>query len=509
VTEPRKTSYSVDGRKNMMVKLVDLAAAGGVRFGTSGVRGLVSELTDRVCYAYCAAFLQALEQRGEIAPGSAVAMAGDLRNSTPGILTAVSRAIADRGYQIIYGGRVPSPAIALYALRHQIPAVMVTGSHIPDDRNGIKFNKPTGEILKADESAILAQVLTVPNIFQDTGQLSAAEVPRLPAVEPEVERQYVRRWLDAMPRNALSGKRIVVYGHSAVGRELMVEIYSALGAEVVGDGWSDRFIAVDTEAMRKEDLEIARAYAAKYNPYAIVSTDGDSDRPLVADEHGEWLRGDVIGVVVAKWLGAEVVVTPVSCNTVVERVGAFGQVLRTRIGSPYLIKCMQEATARGAISVVGYEANGGFLTATSVSIPGGATLSPLPTRDAIIAQLGVLLASAAQGISVSECLARLPARFTASDRLANYPSDLSQKRLAEISNDGPRAMTDMIGDLVGPIVSIDSTDGVRATAQTGEIVHLRSSGNAPELRCYAEADTAARARDLTRLVLQRAAMWHR
>jgi phosphomannomutase len=43
---------------------------------------------------------------------------------------------------------------------------------------------------------------------------------------------------------------------------------------------------------------------------------------------------------------------------------------------------------------------------------------------------------------------------------------------------------------------VDETDGLRVTLASGEIVHLRPSGNAPELRCYAEADTAARAREL-------------
>ena len=39
---------------------------------------------------------------------------------------------------------------------------MVTGSHIPDDRNGIKFNKPDGEVLKADEAGIREQTVSVP-----------------------------------------------------------------------------------------------------------------------------------------------------------------------------------------------------------------------------------------------------------------------------------------------------------------------------------------------------------
>lgn len=48
---------------------------------------------------------------------------------------------------------------------------------------------------------------------------------------------------------------------------------------------------------------------------------------------------------------------------------------------------------------------------------------------------------------------------------------------------------------------MNSTDGVRLTLDDGCIVHLRSSGNAPELRCYAEADRVAQAEGLVRDVL--------
>ena len=51
----------------------------------------------------------------------------------------------------IYTGKLPTPAIAFYAAR----MCYLTGSHIPFDRNGIKFYKADGEISKADELAML------------------------------------------------------------------------------------------------------------------------------------------------------------------------------------------------------------------------------------------------------------------------------------------------------------------------------------------------------------------
>ena len=51
---------------------------------------------------------------------------------------------------------------------------------------------------------------------------------------------------------------------------------------------------------------------------------------------------------------------------------------------------------------------------------------------------------------------------------------------------------DFVGS-VGKIVATDETDGLRYSLAGGEILHLRASGNAPELRCYAEAADSLRA----------------
>ena len=64
-------------------------------------------------------------------------------------------------------------------------------------------------------------------------------------------------------------------------------------------------------------------------------------------------------------------------------------------------------------------------------------------------------------------------------------------------------MHDLFGNLCGVAVNQDQTDGLRLFFENGEIVHFRASGNAPELRCYAEADTQARADDLVRTCLSR------
>jgi phosphomannomutase len=469
-----------------------LMASSGVAFGTSGARGLVRAMTDEVCYAFARAFFQSLAE----APTD-VGIAGDLRSSTGRIMAAVTRACIDHGHRPIDCGRIPSPAAALFGIDKSIPTVMVTGSHIPDDRNGIKFNKQSGEILKADEISIRQQTVTLPDHFDQNGMLLPGAIPAALPVAEEARKAYVRRFLSAFPAAMLRGKRIVVYEHSSVARDILSEILRALGAEVVKVGFSEAFVPVDTEAMRPADVDAARRWAAAHAPFAIVSTDGDADRPLISDEHGKWLRGDVAGILCAKYAGADVVVTPVSSNTAVEKSGLFERVVRTKIGSPFVIEQMQRAVEAGGRCVVGYEANGGFLTASRVGL-GQGSLSPLLTRDAVIVILSILGLAVDGGVSVSALLEDLPPRFTASDRLTDYPADRSAALLGDMTNKGPA----LLEAAFGKAVAVDTTDGLRITFESGEIAHLRASGNAPELRCYAEAATEKRAREITSTVLR-------
>ena len=490
---------------NMHILIADLMGNSGVGFGTSGARGLVDAMSDEVCYLYTVAFLQYLLDDGQITPGCEVAVAGDLRPSTPGILSAVIRAIESQGFQPLYCGAIPTPAVALLGIERQIPAIMVTGSHIPDDRNGIKFNKPEGEILKADEEKIRKQRVTSPEgIFDKTGRF-IKPVP-LPVADPCGRDGYLNRYLQIFPVKLLEGFRVGVYEHSGVARELMAEVLEALGAEVIRLGRSQQFIPVDTEAIRPEDIELARQWVTKYRLDALVSTDGDGDRPLVSDEHGEWLRGDIAGILTARFLHARAVVTPVSSNSAVELCGWFEEVIRTRIGSPFVIEAMQQAMAAQATGVVGYEANGGFLQATPIDLF-EQTLSPLPTRDALIVILAILAMSRDQGVAISELVAQLPARYTYSDRIKDFPLETSRKMISQLTSgklaEDAEAFRRLFGNPSGKATSIDYTDGVRFTFNSGEIVHLRPSGNAPELRCYTEADSAERAAEINKKVLQK------
>ncbi len=470
-----------------LIAIDKMMDSSGVRFGTSGARGLVVDMSDEVCYAYTAAFLKAIG-----ATSGVVALAMDLRPSSPAIAAACVSAIQDLGLSVDFCGAIPTPALAYYAQEKRIPAIMVTGSHIPFERNGIKFYGVGGEITKDDEAAITSSVVTVP-----TEAISGC----LPEINCAAYQCFTERYLEFFQGNCLKGMRVGFYEHSSVARELLKGLLVLLGAEVISLGRTDAFVPIDTEAVSVEDTLQARRWAEQYGFDAIISTDGDGDRPLLGDERGDWLRGDISDILCAQYLGVESVVTTVSCNTVVELCGAFTNVTRTRIGSPYVIEGVNQLIGSGARSVVGFEPNGGFLVGTTLK-KNQRELSPLLTRDAVLPILCLLSMARERGCLVSQLTQCLPARFTASDRIQSFPTETSRKILSHLAQ-STASIDKLLAGLCGRAIALDLTDGLRIHLENNEIVHFRPSGNAPELRCYAESDSKERADQLVRECLLR------
>ncbi|MGI2203498.1 phosphomannomutase [Shewanella oncorhynchi] len=458
-------------------------AESGVAFGTSGARGLVTHFTPQVCMAFTQAFVGVMQKNFAF---TSVAIAIDNRPSSYKMAQACASSLIALGLQPIYFGVVPTPALAFTAMQQNIPAIMVTGSHIPFDRNGLKFYRPDGEITKADELAILA----------DDIELDEAELYDLSTVSDVAATSYIARYLDLFSSTLLAGKRIGIYEHSSAGRDLYSTIFEKLGAEVVSLGRSDQFVPIDTEAVSLHDIEMAQRWQKEHRLDAVFSTDGDGDRPLLSDETGTYLRGDILCLLAAQFLGIDALAIPVSCNSAVEACDSFKQVLRTKIGSPYVIEAF--ATLQTQFSrVAGFEANGGFLLGSDIDV-NGVNLSALATRDALLPVLAVL-AMAGNG-PISQLVAQLPSIFTASDRLQKFERERSLA-LIEQGIASPKSFLAKLSLAQFEVLSIDTTDGLRMTLSNGDVVHLRPSGNAPELRCYAESKSVEAAQLLVEIVL--------
>jgi len=473
------------------------------------------------------------------------------------IAQAIEKAIGNAGMKPVNLGQIPTPALAFYALSKVKGSIMVTGSHIPFDRNGYKTNTSRGELLKKHELPINEKVLEVrqrlyaqpfsESLFDGNGRFKSGH-HELMQVDTAGANNYVRRYTGFFDGISLAGFRLVVYQHSAVGRDIVVELLRQLGAEVIPAGRSETFIPIDTENMDGEQLATIQSLhdqvAASHGQIdAVISTDGDTDRPMILGvDNGEvhFFAGDRVGMVTAEFLGADAVVVPISCNDAID-LGQLKDIIapKTKIGSPFVIAGMEKAIAKGKRAVCGFEANGGFLTGSDFT-RNGKTLASLPTRDAMLPILAVLFAAKEKGLTLSQLFEFLPKRYGSAALLKAFPRTISQtiinrfspsdSRISEIvietsgmvllDENGLKlagleaeihAIESFIQELkelftavldFGDIVRINYLDGVRIYFNNGDVAHIRPSGNADELRIYAVANTQDRANTIVQLAVQ-------
>ncbi len=535
-----------------------------LQFGTSGRRGLLVHLSQLEVFVNALAELEYLQTLppadGGIVPGDPFYFAYDLRPSSTRFMDqtprrgelaqAIEAAIREAGMQPVNLGAIPTPALTSYAIGKGKGSIMVTGSHIPFDRNGYKTNTACGELLKQHEGPINERVRAVrERIYRQPFEASLFDAHglfkdghrELSPNSDAARSAYLARYVSFFGADALAGMRVLVYQHSAVGRDLLADILRGVGAEVFAAGRSETFVPIDTENIGADQLATIQhmfdeAVSTHGRIDAVVSTDGDSDRPLILgiDADGKRLRffgGDLVGMVTAEFLGADAAVVPISCNDAIDR-GALAAITepKTRIGSPFVIAGMEIARARGRRTICGWEANGGFLTGSDI-VRNGRHLAALPTRDAVLPILSVLVAARAAGTSLIELFDRLPQRYSRAALLKDFPRPVglaivqrfSPKRpgIDAVSYTGEGVLVQASGgkpvlasaeDAAGfaaiceelgaffnasegfaAIRGINFVDGVRILFDDGDVAHLRPSGNADELRIYAVSSTQRRA----------------
>ncbi|KAJ5668181.1 uncharacterized protein N7477_006751 [Penicillium maclennaniae] len=482
--------------------------------GTSGRRGWVVHLTQLEIYTN--------PSEGGIHAGDDFYYAHDLRpssirieNGRGGLCQAVRKALEDAGMHPINLGAIPTPALTHFALKNGKGSIMVMGSHIPFERNGYKLNTSKGELLKKHEQPI-----------NNAGMFCNVLPDLVPAVS-EGKTAYIQCYRDFFEGLRLEGMKLLVYQHSVVGRDLLVEFLQMFGADVTPAGRSETFLPIDTEAIDEAQLNTVQDICTETGQTfdGIVSTDGDSDRPLLLAPEGDRLRffsGDLLDMIVAEYLRADAVVVPISTNDGIDR-------------GPYVISGIQNAVSKGRHGVCGWEANGGFLTGFDID-QNERILSALPTRDAVLPLLCALFAARNKQCTLPEIVydpSRLfqPRRIDSQVSSANElimkhyspPEAIIQK--VSFDNDNiiafdpghatlrvtephaqqlvlvRRELCSIFSAKFGfsAISWINFTDGIRMIFADGDFAHIRPSGNADELRIYAVSSSRERTDAIIRM----------
>jgi phosphoglucosamine mutase len=262
-------------------------------FGTDGVRGRANEdLTPELAVALGRAAAAVL--------GDDEWLVGwDTRVSSTMLAGAFSAGVASAGSGAAPLGVLPTAGVAYVCREHSRPGAMVTASHNPYQDNGIKIFGRSGEKLPEQVER---------KIEEATFEALQGLAPRAPATQvgnvqwtadPQVRRAY-RDWLVARAGAVDgSGLRIGVDCANGASYALAPEVVAATGADVfpMGDRPDGRNI---NDGCGSTDLSmLADAITANHLDLGLA-LDGDADRLVAVDAHGNVVDGDEILAVLAR-----------------------------------------------------------------------------------------------------------------------------------------------------------------------------------------------------------------
>ncbi|MFA6285951.1 MAG: phosphoglucosamine mutase [Opitutaceae bacterium] len=350
-------------------------------FGTDGVRGPYGGPIVNEAFAF-----RLGQAAGKWAGGRGRVVIGrDTRASGESLVRAVAAGLAAAGLEPVSLGVLPTPAVA-GAVRAEGAAlgVVVTASHNPAADNGIKFFAGTGIKLTDADEVRLEQLLPPATV----APAALAVVEKTSAVAG-----YIAAAGALLPARALSGWKIVLDTANGATALTSPVVLRALGAEVfaVGDQPDGSNI---NDGVGSEHPEKLAAKVIATGARLGIAHDGDGDRCILCDEHGQVLDGDEVLTLLALHalgkgtLTAGTLVVTVQSNLGVDAAvtAAGGRVVRTAVGDRYVIERMLAEGAK-----LGGESSGHIICAEIA-----------PTGDGLVAALKVLEVMIATGRPLSE-----------------------------------------------------------------------------------------------------------
>ena len=264
----------------------------GRLFGTDGVRGVANrELTAELGLALSAAAARRLVPTTS---GHRLAVVGrDPRASGEMLEAAVVAGLASEGVDALLVGVLPTPAVAyLTAAYHADLGVMISASHNPMPDNGIKIFGPGGHKLDDDAEDRIEELVAEGPGLRPVG----AAVGRVRPAPDAIER-YLEHVVGAIPAR-LDSLTVVVDCSNGAAYQAAPQAYAAAGARVIAINDQPDGLNINA-GCGSTHLEPLRRAVLEHGADLGLAHDGDADRCLAVDAHGEVIDGDAIMTVLA------------------------------------------------------------------------------------------------------------------------------------------------------------------------------------------------------------------
>jgi phosphoglucosamine mutase len=426
-------------------------------FGTDGIRAVagVAPLDERTIHAVGMALAARLTEPGKTVR---IVMGMDTRESGPWIAETLAAGLRAGGAEVANAGVITTPAIAFLARKHGFSAgVVISASHNPWQDNGIKIFGGDGYKLPDDvELAIEGEIDDV--LREGAPGRTGESEPALPAVNESYCLEYVRFLLDAVPGISLDNRSVVIDCANGAASTIAPQLFAELQGtvEVTHASPDGRNINFKCGALHPE---IVASEVKALGASIGFTFDGDADRALFADEHGNVVNGDAVMLACARDLQASgklagdlVVATTMSnmgFEAALTRSGI--RMLRAPVGDKYVLEEMRRSNAS-----LGGEQSGHIL------FPARAT-----TGDGLLTALLVLDVVHRSGKTLGELIGDLK----------NYPQVILNVRVRE------KVPLDTLPAVVAAI-----TEAERDLSGSGRVV-IRYSGTEALARVMIEAES--------------------
>jgi phosphomannomutase/phosphoglucomutase len=383
----------------------------------------------------------------------------DPRLSSPRIKTDLFKGLVVSHQPLFDEGITPIPSINWLIKNTEVKsAIMITGSHIAPELNGLKFYAHNEEVPEDDQKEI-------ESIYYSLKEKVGSDGNPNPIIETRARDLYKQMLLSLATKNQ---KPLNIAVDCANGSQsvVMPDILKNLGHSVseINCSTSTGFIARDTDTDDKAGLEELKKFVVEQGCDLGIAFDGDGDRVVFIDEKGHFIQGEYSCSLIARESPSDTIVTTISASQVVDSLGK--KVVRTKVGSPHIVKAMKESGAD-----FGFEPNGGAVSGEIMM-----------TRDGGSMCIKMLNLINKLKKPFSEIVASLPKYYMFRTKV-DYPWELKE----QIIN---KAKKDFVG------IKTEDLDGLKIWIDDKSWILFRSSANAPEFRVFAESIESQKAQDL-------------
>lgn len=452
-----------------------------------GVPGESVNLTESVSRTIGFAFGKWLNAK---TGGSRVSVGNDSRLSADAIKDAVFQGLEQSGGTVFDAGLASTPAMFMSTLFEQHGydgAIMLTASHLPFNRNGMKFFTRDGGLGKKE----IKEILT---IAAETGALPAQALTTLSAITlmDDYSEHLVQVVRDgAGSERPLEGLKIVVDAGNGAGGFFVGSVLEPLGANTTGSQFLEPDGAFPNHIPNPEDPDAMNAIvgAVKHTGADMgIIFDTDVDRAGAVDKHGDPINRNrfialMAAIVLEQHPGSTIVtdsVTSTGLGNWIEGLG--GRHHRFQRGYRNVINESIRLNAAGQASWLAMETSGhGALKENYFLDDGAYQIAKILTK---IAQLK----AAGEG-SIDELIDGLQEPVEAIE----FRPQITVEDFSAYADEVLTAFASFVAQTEGWCLTPDNYEGVHVTCAPGHgegWVLLRKSLHDPQMPTNIESDVA-------------------